>query len=212
MAGTVVGMFQNRWAAEQAAQALVDKGVPLGDITIVAKDAGGVDSAPSIVGDAPLVPGEEPGTEPVREVTEHDVEQPANTADEAWPRAVVGFVIGATFGSLAVSLLIYFPGFEPIFAAHPFAPQFLGAFIIGVACAIIGAVTSDGIPKEAAQAYHNDVESGRALVTAMSSSGNAPIMQEVLKESGGKRLGFYTRFIDTIQSIESDSMHQMPSE
>ena len=48
MAGTVVGVFRNHWAAEQAAQALLDNGVPLADITIVAKDAGGETGAPSV--------------------------------------------------------------------------------------------------------------------------------------------------------------------
>lgn len=212
MAGTVVGVFRNHWAAEQAAQALIDYGVPLGDITIVAKDAGGETGAPSVEGNKPAEQGEPFLTSEVREVPEHDVEQPINTADEAIARAVVGLVIGAPFGSLAVALLIYFPHFGPIFAAHPLAPQFIGAGVVGVAGAFVGAITAGGIPNEAARAYHNDVQSGRALVTALSSSRNAPTLQEILRDSGGSRLGYYSRFIDSIQSIESDSIHQPPAE
>lgn len=212
MAGTVVGVFQTHWAAEQAAQALLDNGVPLADITIVAKDAGGATGSPSVEGNAPEQKQEEFLTTAVREVTEHDVEEPINTADEAIARAVVGFVIGAPVGSLAVALLIYFPYFAPIFAAHPLAPQFLGAGIIGVGGAILGAITAGGIPNEVARGYHRDVQEGRALVTALSSSRNAPILQDILREQGGKRLGFYARFIDTIQSLESNDVHQPPAE
>jgi hypothetical protein len=212
MAGTVVGVFRNHWAAEQAAQALLDHGVPLADIAIVAKDAGGETGAPDVEGSTPVDRGEEFLTTAVREVPEHDVEQPINTADEAIARAVVGFVIGAPLGSLAVALLIYFPHFGPIFAAHPLIPQFLGAGIVGIGCAIYGAITAGGIPNEVARTYHNEVQRGHALVTALSSSRNAPDMQQVLKEHGGHRLGFYARFIDSIQSVESDNVHQPPAE
>ena len=207
MAGTVVGVFRNHWAAEQAAQALLDHGVPLADITIVAKDAGGETGAPTVEGAPPERDGDPFLTSAVREVPEHDVEQPLNTADEAGARAIVGLVIGAPLGSLIVALLVYFPYFESIFTNHPLAPQFLGAGIFGVIGAITGAVTAGGIPNEAARAYHGDVESGRALVTALSSSRSAPVLQQVLRDSGGSRLGYYSRFIDSIQSAESGGIH-----
>ena len=212
MAGTVVGVFRNHWAAEQAAQSLLDHGVPLADITIVAKEAGGETGSPRVEGAEPERKGEEFLTTAVREVPQHDVEQPINTADEAGARAVVGLVIGAPLGSLIVALLIYFPYFESVFTNHPLAPQFLGAGIFGVIGALTGAFTAGGIPNEAARAYHGDVESGRALVTALSSSRSAPMLQQILRESGGSRLGYYARFIDSIQSVESQGIHQPPSE
>lgn len=212
MAGTVVGVFQNHWAAEQAAQALLDYGVPLADITIVAKDAGGETGAPSVEGSDPVQKGDPFLTTAVREVEEHDVEQPINTADEAVARAIVGFVIGGPLGSLLIALLGYFPKLEALFTAHPLAPQLGGAVIFGIIGAAVGALTAGGIPNEVARAYHKDVEKGRALVTSLSSSRSAPALQQVLKEKGGSRLGYYSRFVDSIQSIESDNIHQPPAE
>ena len=218
MAGTVVGVFKNHFEAERGAQALLDSGVPLEDITIVAKSAGGETGAAS-EGSAPVDQGNPSLSSGIREVPAHDVEQPINTADEAIARAVVGLVIGSTLGSLVVALLIYFPYFEPIFMAHPLGSQLTGAAVGGLIGAALGALTAGGIPNEAARAYHTDVEAGRALVTALSSSRNATHMQEILRDSGARRLGFYTRFIDTIQSIESggasaklDQSHQAPAE
>ncbi len=212
MAGTVVGVFPSHRSAEDAAEALLADGVPLADITIVSKDAGGETGAPSVEGSAPVDKGDAFLTSAVREVPQHDVEQPINTADEAVARAVVGVVICAPLGSLAVALLIFFPYFGPIFTAHPLAPQLWGALVGGVAGGVIGAVTAGGIPNEVARGYHKDVEAGRALVTAMSSSRNAPHMQDVLRQHGGSRLGYYSRFIDTIQSLESQDAHQPPAE
>lgn len=218
MAGTVVGVFKNHFEAERGAQALIDNGVPYEDITIVAKDAGGETGAPAVEGAAPVEQGNAFLSDAVREVPEHDVEQPINTADEAVARGAVGFVLGATLASLFVALLIYFPYFEPIFMAHPLLSQLGGAAIGGVIGAAIGALTADGIPNDVARAYHEDVQSGQALVTALSSSRNAVHMQEILREQGGRRLGYYARFIDTIQSVESggadmseDQSHQAPA-
>jgi hypothetical protein len=95
---------------------------------------------------------------------------------------------------------------------HPLAPQFIGAAVVGVGSAAFGAMTAGGIPNEVARGYHKDIESGRALVTSLSSSRSAPALQQVLKEHGGSRLGYYARFIDSIQSIESDNIHQPPVE
>ncbi len=218
MAGTVVGVFANHFEAEQGAQALLDNGVPLEDITIVAKGAGGETGAAS-EGSAPTDQGNPFLSTGVREVPEPDVEQPINTVDEAIARGVVGFVIGSAFMSLGVALLIYFPYFESIFMAHPLLSQLLGGLIGGVGGATLGAFTAGGIPNEAARAYHKEVEAGRALVTSLSSSRSAPHLQDILREKGARRLGFYTRFIDTIQSIESvgvddkaDQSHQAPVE
>ena len=64
-------------------------------------------------------------------------------------------------------------------------------------------VTAGGIPKEAAQGYHADIQKGRTLVTALASSRNAPHFQDLLRSHGGRKLGFFPRFLDSIQSVES---------
>ncbi len=200
MAGTVVAVFDDNAEAERAAQALVDDGVPLADITLVFHGAAGATGTPHDDYSAPdhgtLATG-------VREMEEHDVERPVNVADEAIPRAVVGVVIGATLGSLAVSLLVFYEPLLPFIAGHALLWQLSGAVIGAVIGAALGVMMSSGIPKEAARNYHKEVQHGKTLVTALASSSNAPHFQEMLRERGGRRLGYFPRFLDTLQSIES---------
>ena len=200
MAGTVVAVFDDNQQAERAAQTLVDDGVPLADITLVFHGAAGATGTPhdynSSDDTASLATG-------IREVETHDVERPINAVDEMIPRAIVGLVIGAPLGSLLVSLLVFFQSVETFLAAHALAGQLIGAFAGGILGAIVGVVASGGVPKEAAKSYHAEIERGKTLVTVLASSGNAPHFQEMLRTSGGRRLGFYPRFLDSLQSIES---------
>lgn len=203
MAGTIVGVFQDHRAAEEAAQALLDDGVPLADIALVAKNAGGETGSPREDHSRPGDVGEEFLTNSVREVPEHDVERPVNHHAESIARGIVGFVVGGPILSLAVALCIYLPGAEALFTAHPLMPQLGGGLLGGIIGALVGALTAGGVPEEAARAYHQHVERGETLVTALASSSRAPHLQEILKEHGGRRLGFYPRFLDSVQSAES---------
>jgi len=199
MAGTVVGVFDDNAQAERAAKALVDDGVPLADITLVFHGADGATGASHDTQKADsdtLING-------VREVEGHDVERPINAVDEIIPRAVVGFVVGAPLGSLAASLLVFFPTLAAMMPGHVLAWQFGSAIVGGVAVAAIGAITAGGIPQEAARAYHEEIGRGKTLVTALASSRNAPHFQEILLSFGARRLGFYPRFLDSLQSVES---------
>lgn len=203
MAGTVVAVFDDNRRAEEAAQALVDEGATLADIALVFRGAGGATGAPDIEGNAPEQRGEAFLSGAVREVEEHDVERPINTVDEALPRAVVGLVIGATVGSLLTALMIYVPSIYTVTSHNALAMQLGSGIVFGCIGAALGALTSGGIPPEAAQAYHQQVERGKTLVTVLSSSGNAPHFQDILREHGGRKLGYFSRFLDTIQSVES---------
>lgn len=200
MAGTVVAVFDDNAEAERAAQALVDDGVPLADITLVFHGAAGATGTPhddsSRADTDTLATG-------IREVEEHDVERPINAVDEMAPRAVVGFVVGAPLGSLAMSLLVFYEPLLPSIAAHALAWQLGSAVVGGVLGSIVGVVTAGGIPKEAARGYHKEVQRGKTLVTALASSRNAPHFQEMLRGFGGRKLGYFPRFLDTLQSIES---------
>ena len=198
MAGTVVAVFDDNAQAERAAQALIDDGVPLADITLVFHGAAGETGT----SDALSGPDTETLATGVREMEEHDVERPVNTADEIAPRAFVGFVIGAPLGSLAASLMVFFEPLLPTIAAHALLWQLVSAVGGGILGAIWGAVTAGGIPKEAARGYHADIQKGRTLVTALASSRNAPHFQDILRGLGGRKLGFFPRFLDSIQSLE----------
>lgn len=199
MAGTVVAVFDDNSQAERAAQALLDDGVPLADITLVYHGAAGAAGTPDSQGG----PDSETLATGIREVEEHDVERPNNAADEIAPRAVVGFVIGAPLGSLAASTLVFFEPLLPFITTHALAWQLVSAVGGGILGALWGGFTAGGIPKEAAQGYHADIQKGRTLVTAMASSRNAPHFQDILRGLGGRKLGFFPRFLDSIQSLES---------
>jgi hypothetical protein len=203
MAGTVVAVFDSNRQAEEAAQALLDDGVQLADISLVFRGAGGATGAPDVEGDAPTQKHDEFLSDTVRQVEEHDVERPINTVDEALPRAVVGFVIGGMLMPLLTATLIFLPSVQAITAAASLPVQFGSSLLGAVVGATVGVLTSGGIPAEAAQAYHQQVERGRTLVTVLASSANAPHFQDILRRHGGRRLGFFTRFLDSVQSIES---------
>lgn len=214
MAGTVVAVFPTHIQAEDAAQALLDDGVSVADIAIVARDAGGergprserADTPPArtdAAGAQPTTAGKAALTTAVREVPEHDVERPLNTADEAIARAVVGFVVGAPLASLLVALAVYFPGMDTVYVNHPLMPQLGGGIIGGIVGALVGALTAGGIPTERARRYHAHVQEGHALVTVLASSRRAPHIQQVLQERGGTEQGYFSRFLDSLQSIES---------
>jgi hypothetical protein len=202
MAGTVVAVFDDNIQAEHAAQALVEDGVPMEDITLVfhgADGASGTTHDDSSGLDQPML------ATGIREVEQHDVERPMNGVDEIAPRAIVGFIIGAPLGSLAISTAVFFPNVESYLTGtgHALAGQLLAAGVGGVLGAIWGAVTAGQMPQQAARDYHKDVQSGRTLVTTMASSANAPHFQEILRSHGGRKLGFFPRFLDSLQSLES---------
>lgn len=200
MAGTVVAVFDDNAEAERAAQALVDDGVPLADITLVFHGAAGATGTPH---DGLSAPDTDTLATGIREVEEHDVERPINAVDEMAPRAVVGLVVGAPLGSLAMSLLVFYEPLLPSIADHALLWQLSSAVVGGVLGAVVGVVTAGGIPTEAARGYHKEVQRGKTLVTTLASSQNAPHFQEMLRERGGRRLGYFPRFLDTLQSIES---------
>ena len=200
MAGTVVAVFDDNTQAEHAAQALVEDGVPMEDITLVFHGADGATGTKHDIHSAPDQPMLATG---IREVETHDVERPINGVDEVAPRAIVGFIIGAPLGSLAISVAVFFQNVESYLAAHALLGQLLAAGAGGVLGAVWGAVTAGQMPQQAARDYHKDVQSGRTLVTTMASSANAPHFQEILRSHGGRKLGFFPRFLDSLQSLES---------
>ena len=199
MAGTVVGVFDDNAQAERAAKALVDDGVPLADITLVFHGAGGASGAPHDT----AAPDSDTLAVGVREVETHDIERPMNAVDEVAPRAIVGFIIGAPLGSLAAALLVFFPTLYDMMPGHVLEWQLGSALVGGALVAAIGGMSGGGIPKEAARGYHAEIEKGKTLVTTLASSRNAPHFQEILRSFGARRLGFFPRFLDSIQSVES---------
>jgi hypothetical protein len=203
MAGTVVAVFNDKAQAERAAHALIDSGVPLNDISLVRKDAGGETGAHDQTGSEADSEEEEFSSHSMREVSTHDVERPLNTVAEIAPWTTVGVVTGAPLGALLVVTSLVIPGMGPILAAGPLVAMLAGSIAGGVIGGLLGAFTAGGIPHEAAESYHQHIENGDTLVAVLAANHNFEEMEEVLQNHGGSELGYFPRFIDSLQSIES---------
>jgi hypothetical protein len=194
LAGSVVAVFSDKAAAENASRALLDDGVSLNDISVVVKgeertSPGDPDAEGSVL------------TSSVREVSHHDVEQPAEDKDPIIG-AAAGAGVGVPFGLFLASAMILIPGLGPVIAAGPVLAMLTGGAIGGAAGALVGALASEGIPQAAAHTYHDSVEAGQALV-AVIASGDHDKIEKILTDKGGRDVGYYPRVLDTVQTIES---------
>ena len=204
MAGTVVAVFKDRLRAEDGAQALLDAGVPLGDISLVHKDAGGATGSPRNDGTQPRDLEEEHITRSVREVREHDVEQPVDPRGQLGPLVFTWGFIGASSGCLGAAMLTLIPAMGPILAAQPLMVQLAGAAIGTLIGGMIGAMAAGGnIPEKNAAHFHEHIQRGDTLVAVITSRDDSTKLEEILRKHGGQELGYFSRFIDTLQRIES---------
>jgi len=203
MAGTLVAVFSDHKQAEQAALALLAARVPFADIALVCKDAGGVTGAPRIEGNAPEKRHEEFLTRALREVTEHDVEQPRSGLGETFPRSITGLVVGVSVGAFVSTLLLVVPGMGHVLAGGP-APLLLAGSCVGaVLGALLGAFATVGIPEKSAHFYHDCVGEGQTLVTVMASRHNHDRIEEILRGQGGHDTRFFAGVVETLQCVES---------
>jgi hypothetical protein len=140
-----VAVFDQVYKAEQAVEALLLEGFEKDQISVICSD-------------------------PAKE--RHFKEFEAEQAGEAAPRrAAVGGVIGATLGGLAAAAaLVTSGGVAVVAAGHLVASQAMG----GIAGGFIGAMTSRGVDKEAAEYYEQSIEKGKILVVAEDKSDQGP--------------------------------------
>lgn len=200
MAGTVVAVFRDYAQAQRAGQALLDSGVAFADISLVRKGAGGEHGAPEIDGHKPY---EESLTRGFREVETHDIEEGYSPDREVAPRAAVGIVTGASLGAIVASAAIFVPGLGPLLAAGPLVAMLTGTIAGGAVGGLVGALTHDGIPEDAAQRYHDHVTRGDTLIAVLAGNQAETRIEETLRQQGGEEIAFFPRFIDTVQTIES---------
>jgi len=205
MAGTVVAVFQDYEQARKAGQALLDGGIPFADISLVRKGAGGEHGAPidGVSSAASDLDPEESTSHAFREVETHDVEQAFSHDREVAPRTAIGVVSGASLGALLVSAAIFVPGLGALMAAGPLTAMLTGAVGGGAVGGLVGALTHDGMPEEAANRYHDHVSAGDTLVTVLAGDSSERKIEEILDSQGGQEIGYFSRFIDTLQTVES---------
>ena len=203
MAGTVVAVFLDYDQAQKAGQALLDAGVPFADISLVHKGAGGEHGVPADAGAATLDDPHESASHAFREVQTHDVEQAYSHNREVGPRTAVGLVTGASLGAILVSAAIFVPGLGALMAAGPLTAMLTGSVAGGAVGGLVGALTHDGMPEEAAKRYHDHVSAGDTLVTVLAGDSSERKIEEILHTQGGQEIGYFSRLIDTVQTIES---------
>lgn len=204
MAGTLVAVFEDHREAVEAAKKLVENGVVMNDISLVCKDAGGAMGASDYDMDKPDDEVQDDAfiTHGFREVAMHDVEQPLDPAEERAPRMVTGVVAGAPLGALLVANSIMIPGMADVIAAGPLA-MMIGTVGGGIIGGIIGALTSGGIPVNDAQRYHDRVVAGDTLVAVLVGHHDLAKIENIFKQQGGSDVHYFSRFIDSFQSVES---------
>ena len=202
MAGTVVAVYREYEQAQRAGQALLDNGVSFADISLVRKGAGGEHGSHQLM-DHSDDNDEASTSHGFREVETHDVEEAYGHDREVAPRAAVGLVTGASLGAIIASAAIFVPGLGPLLAAGPLVAMLTGTVAGGAVGGLVGALTHDGIPSDAAQHYHEHVNQGHTLITVLAGKNKEAQIEDVLRAEGGEEIAYFPRFIDSVQSVES---------
>ena len=156
---TVIGVFHDISAAENAVKALRDKGFKDNEISIIAKDEQKRQS-----GSGDMETGGEMGTDGIGDGT-------------AW-----GAGLGGVAGLLAGAGALAIPGIGPIIAAGPLAGVLSGAVTGGVA----GGVIDLGIPEERGQQYEEELKQGGVLAVIETSSDKVNDASSILRQNGAK--------------------------
>lgn len=153
---TIVGFYPSREQAERAVTELVDEGFSRDHISVVASRAG--------AGDAPNI-GPVPETGSTND-----------TGEKAMMGGIAGFIVGIA--------VLAIPGVGPIIAAGPLAAALTGAAAGAATGGLIGVMTKDGIPKEAAERYSKAIGAGRIMVTVHAGYDRAAQAADVLDRTG----------------------------
>jgi hypothetical protein len=203
MAGTLVAVFENHNQASAAAKALLEAKVPFGDISLVRQGARGELGGTLMDEGHPDDDEEEFVSHGFREVATHDIEQAFDPRAERAPRIVTGVVAGMPLGALAVATAVMIPGIGPLIAAEPLAAMLTGTLAGGVISGLVGALTADGIPVEAAGFYHEQVSAGNTLIAVLVGRHEIDKLDAIISRNGGHDIRYFARFIDSLQSVES---------
>jgi Heat induced stress protein YflT len=143
----VVGVFDERAAAEQAVQELHRLGFDDDQIGFVVRE-----------------PGPAPSDETVPDEGDRD------TGAEVAKGAATGTLVGGIVGGLASALI---PGIGPVVAAGVLAGVLSGAAVGAAGGALLASLVGLGIPEEEARYYEREVQAGRAVVTVRAGARSA---------------------------------------
>jgi uncharacterized membrane protein len=155
MTTTVAGTFADRAAAQAAVERLRDAGIPISEISLIARQTER-QAEPVVVEDAPATAG----------------------------GATAGGILGALGGLLIGLGTLAIPGVGPVLAAGPLAAALGGAALGAATGGLLGALVDFGLPEEYATTYVSEVERGNLLLTVRTDPATAPIARDILAQSG----------------------------
>jgi hypothetical protein len=154
----IVGVFDDRIAAEQAIDRLHQAGFKEDQLGFVIRGAD--DVAGGMIVDA----------------------EGTKDGKGAMTGAVTGGILG---GVVAAAIAVLIPGVGPVVAGGVMAAFFGGAIAGTAVGGIFGAMTGLGISEEEARYYDKEFQSGRAIV-AVKPNGRAAEVADILTRSGGR--------------------------
>ena len=160
---TVVGLFDNRTAAESAINRLLTDGIDRDSISIAMKD--------------------------VREATALSEATGANdlSAEGATAGVVSGAGVGALVGIALVGSTVLLPGLGTFLIGGPIAAALTGAGIGAASGGLIGGLIGAGIPEDEAQHYSAGIERGGIFVSANVPEGKVAQARTIFDEEGSER-------------------------
>ena len=159
MASTLVGLFDDRDAAQGAVSDLISAGISRDKISVVANDGSG-------------------GT------TTQSVDESGNLAAAgAGSGATSGAVVGGVAG-LLIGLGFTVLPIAGILLAGPIAGLIAGAASGAVTGGVVGGLIGLGIPKEHAELYAEGIRRGGTLVTVQTESSDEDRIRDILDRDG----------------------------
>ncbi len=159
MASTLVGLFDDRDAAQTAVSDLISAGISRDKISVVANDGSG-------------------GT------ATHNVDESGNLAAAgASSGASSGAVVGGVAG-LLIGLGFTVLPIAGILLAGPIAGLIAGAASGAVTGGVVGGLLGLGIPKEHAELYAEGIRRGGTLVTVTADSSDESRIRDILDRDG----------------------------
>ena len=159
MASTLVGLFDDRDAAQHAVSDLVSAGVSRDKISVVANDGSGGTATHSVDSDGNLAASG----------------AASGISSGAVVGGIAGLLIGAGFTVLPIA------GF---LLAGPIAGLLAGAATGAATGGVIGGLIGIGIPKEHAELYAEGVRRGGTLVTVQADSSDEDRIRDILDRDG----------------------------
>ncbi|WP_010583594.1 hypothetical protein [Schlesneria paludicola] len=194
---TVVGVFRNRWSADDCFSALMRRGYLSSDINIMMSDQTRSreypwedDDPPFSVASAPIDVDETSGVAaPVRvEPRIHGTSAGNMAAEGVGVGGSIGTMVGATLAAIAaVGTALVIPGLNLI-VAGPVLAALAGGGAGAVTGGLVGGMVGLGIPKQDAEVYNKALLEGGVVMGVRTEAGDADDIHELMIAHAGEQV------------------------